>query len=740
MKRSIQGLFYFLSIVLFFSACNKKEWDEYYGRPDNLAPPIYQQLQERGNFTSLLAVIDKSGYKDIIAKAGAYTFFAPNDDAFKKYFQENNISGADKIDSATARKIALYGLVYNPYRRDQLTSYQTSAGLIPNSAYRRQTAYYDFVFTENGRKVMSNGINGPQYIATVDNNKYLPYFIDSYFTANALNSTDYTLFYNNQQFSGFNVADAKVVNADIPAENGIIHEIDKVILPLPNIDQYLATKPEYSEFKKLLDKQVLYVRNDILTKRYRVLTGSTDSVYLKSYDAALAFAPNNENYQAISTDGQTSSWSIAVPTNQQLTAYTADLLEYYGSFEAAPQSLLLNFLNSHMWRSTVWPSGLTMDANSQQETATFNESNVVDRKILSNANFYGINKVQEANVFRTVYRHAYLNPGYSLMTRAIDGSDLRAAVLVPGSKYTLFLMSNTDLAAAGYSYNTDIPAWGYTAPGVSIDYSIAATTRINRLVQNSVLSTPFGEFNNLSGEGVAEAYNGEYVKFKNNQVFASGNVADGTVVTVSGSRDAVNGKVYYGNGVLKFAESTVNLGSSLEKLALSTDVSISSKFSHFYNYLITSSLWKAASKDIQGVDAGSFYTLFVPTNQAIEDAVKSGILPGNSATGQPNFSSGTQPAVQKLALETLIQYSILNKVTVAVDGKKPGTYQTILKNSVGDSRLLTVRYPAESNPSPATMEIIDDSAQPLIVRPNVPFSNNLSNRALIHSVDKVLKF
>ena len=41
-----------------------------------------------------------------------------------------------------------------------------------------------------------------------------------------------------------------MVTQNITAENGVIHEIDKVISPLPSIDEYLRSKPEYSEFKK----------------------------------------------------------------------------------------------------------------------------------------------------------------------------------------------------------------------------------------------------------------------------------------------------------------------------------------------------------------------------------------------------------------------------------------------------------------------------------------------------------
>lgn len=91
-----------LTAGLLLAGC-KKKFDEYYARPDNLAPAIYAQLQTRGNFKNLLALIDKSGYKQTLSSAGYWTFFAPNDSAFGKFFQDRGISGVDKIDSATAQ-------------------------------------------------------------------------------------------------------------------------------------------------------------------------------------------------------------------------------------------------------------------------------------------------------------------------------------------------------------------------------------------------------------------------------------------------------------------------------------------------------------------------------------------------------------------------------------------------------------------------------------------------------------
>lgn len=742
MKRSIHGLLCFLSVTFLFSACQKKDWDDYYGRPADLAPPIYQQLQARGNFTNLLAVIDKSGYKDILGKSGSWTIFAPNDEAFAKYFQENGISGVNDINVETAKKIALYGLVYNPYRKDQLSFFQTSAGPDTNSAFRRKTAYYDFVFTENNKKVVNSSRNGVQYVAGENNNKHIPYFIAEQLTANEINHNDYSKFFPGKTFSGFHVGNAKVVTADIPAENGIIHEIDEVIEALPNVDQYIASKPEYSKFKALLDQYVVYVPNADFTKRYNALSGNSDSVFIKSYQS-LVFAPNNEGYLGAQTDAQSMSWSIAVPRNAELDIYVADLLKYYqGSFSNAPASVLLDFINSHMWITPLWPSALADIENSQMEVATFNESDIVENKVLSNANFFGVSKPQEANVFRTVYGQAYLNPDYAFMTRAIDGSaDVRDYVTAPNVKTSMFLVSDANFRAAGYDYDPNTSQWGYAKPGSGTNPSFGgqAGTLMSRLVRTSILTE---EVQSFAGEGVIEAFNGEYIKYKNGKVYASGNIAEGTEVTITETRSTVNGNAYVTTGMLKFAEDNVNLGYTLKNLATSSDPAIANSYSHFYKYLETSSLWTDAAKTmIDGVELGAFYTLFVPSNAAIEEAVKAGRLPGNLVTGVPEFVRSNQSAAHQDAVERMIRYSIMNmplNSSVAADGKKDGAFTTILKNAVNESRILTVRYGA--NNAPATMELLDDTPIPSVAAINLPVSNNISNRALIHSINKVLKF
>ncbi|HEX8459894.1 MAG TPA: fasciclin domain-containing protein, partial [Segetibacter sp.] len=97
MKKIVQRLFPFFMLIALFTNCRKKALEEYYNRPETLEPPIYQQLTAKGNFKSVLAAIDKAGYKNTLNAAGFWTFFAPHDSAFQVYFASKGISSIDQL-------------------------------------------------------------------------------------------------------------------------------------------------------------------------------------------------------------------------------------------------------------------------------------------------------------------------------------------------------------------------------------------------------------------------------------------------------------------------------------------------------------------------------------------------------------------------------------------------------------------------------------------------------------------
>ncbi len=747
MKRKFNYLL-ILPFLALFASCSRDAFNEFYGRPDYLEDPIYQELEAKGNFKNLTALIDKAGYKDILGKAGYWTMFAPNDAAFEKYFQENSISDVSKIDAATASKIVKYALVYNKFRSDQLSDYQSSKGWVENSAFRRRTAFYDGFLTKtiNGvpRVIVGSNRNGSTYYLPGDNNnKYLTYFADDYFTARGLTANDYNFFYPNAQYNGLNLFDGKVVEADIIAENGVIHEMDKVSLPKLNIDQYLEQNPKYSLFRSLLeDHLVSYIFNQNATTAYRNYTGQSDDVYVKVYDPTLAFAPNNENYvKAEDNDGQSDAYTMIVPENDVLQDFiSTKLLKHFDNVSQLPVYVFQDLVNAHMVQGAVWPSKKGDFINYLKEDLRFDfNTDITDKKVLSNGFFYGANKVQHSDYFYSVYTTAYLDPAYSFVTRIFnDGSGFRDLISNIHQKFTIFIPSDNVLKSLGFDYNFLRQEWVYINPDNNVaDAASAARNRLVRILYNGIVYTPNDELKDIATtSGVIRTGDfilpGEYIKYDHNRIQAAGNIEKGTYATIVGSEVQENGTAYYIDNIPKYAENLQ--GKAIAALAPNS----TSQFYNFYQYLLNSTIYTAATGKIEGVDLGTSCTIIVPNNAAIVNAVKAGQLPGNVTTGVPNFIPTLQG--EKDMVADFIRYHIILNSTVSNDGLITGLRETLRKDEFGDKTYINITSTGGS------LSFKDGTTINSVggINPAANFiptsSNNLADRSLIHLVDNYLKF
>jgi len=756
-------LFQSLLVLLFVGGlvgCNKKEWDEYYGRPEGLGAPIYQQLESRGNFKHLTALIDKAGYKEILSSTGWWTFFAPDDAAFERFYQENNID-PKKITDSLAVSIVKYSLVFNGYRKDQLSIYQTGKNSDVNigQAFKRKTSYYDWVKNVPGSKPMvatnrnatfrrtnavsSAVVNVSQYIDGDNNYKYIPYFTSEYFSNNQLQASDYQAFYPASVYGGFNVAGAKVTEQDIAAENGTVHVVDRVITPLRNLDQYLSTNPDYSEFKALLDSVSFLTSNAYQTDRYALASMSKDSVYVKAYNGQLAFSPNSENYQIPgvtsfqATASQKNSWTLLAPNNKAMGEYRDVLLAKYGKvFSKAPSSLLIDFINSHMWAEPLWPSKFKLSLNYQDEPASMELTDVIDKQVLSNGILYGVSKPQYANVFRTLYGVPYLDPAFYMtyMAYSYQPTNIRLSLTQPSVKHAIFVMPDAVLTAAGWRYNegsagvTTTP-WGYkSATASSHNHGQSYRDIILRILKTGVVLDPKEELNDLSGSGIVETLNGEYIKYNNYKIQTSGTLDAGTMLNVTKTiNSAVNGPAYLVDGLLTYSEKKVS--EHIEKLATAYPTAYGS----FWWFLKGSTAYNANSKDISGVNLGADYnyTVLIPSNQAISDAIKAGLLPGNATTGAlPTANPTSQADIDKV--RKFILFHIINGASIVPDGKKSDNYLTLLQTEAGDATLVEV-VNAKDN-----MVVFDRKGR----QANVinATSNQLSSRTVIHTIDNYLDY
>jgi uncharacterized surface protein with fasciclin (FAS1) repeats len=224
MYKFLKNLLCLLLVVFAFSACRKKALDDFYGRPATLADPIYQTLKAKGNFVNFLACIDRAGYNSTLSTAGYWTCFAPNDDAFKKYFTANGITSVSQISDATAKAIVTYSLVFSGYVSlangnisgatldvmQPISQLSNGVFVAQGPAFKRKTAYHDGVYQDTVPNFSNFGSLAGQKVNLVTqdrnfgydykdfNNKYIPYFTPYYFNAMGLTAYDYNYFYPRQ--------------------------------------------------------------------------------------------------------------------------------------------------------------------------------------------------------------------------------------------------------------------------------------------------------------------------------------------------------------------------------------------------------------------------------------------------------------------------------------------------------------------------------------------------------------
>jgi len=131
---------------------------------------IVDTANSAGSFTVLLAALDKAGLRDTLKGAGPFTVFAPTDAAFTALLGELNITAEQLLNHPDLPKVLLYHVV---------------AG-----------------------KVMSTDLSNGLKAATIQGETVM---------------ADLT--------AGVKINDAKVTTADVVASNGVIHIIDKVLVP-----------------------------------------------------------------------------------------------------------------------------------------------------------------------------------------------------------------------------------------------------------------------------------------------------------------------------------------------------------------------------------------------------------------------------------------------------------------------------------------------------------------------------
>jgi hypothetical protein len=158
-----------------------------------------------------------------------------------------------------------------------------------------------------------------------------------------------------------------------------------------------------------------------------------------------------------------------------------------------------------------------------------------------------------------------------------------------------------------------------------------------------------------------------------------------------------------------------------------------SQYNSFWQYLKSSSIFTAATSEITGVASGTFYTFFIPDNNAIKAAVNAGLLPGTGVAPNKTPSFNPTTPIEREQVANFIYYHILNKKNIATDGQESGSFETLYKFPNGDPSTIFI-----NNTVPNVVSVNDmmNRTANITLAP----SNVLSNRCTIHLINNYLRF
>lgn len=672
-----------LLLLVVASSC-EKDFDTYYERPSWLEGSAYDVLQAKGKYTNYLKLMDKTLYAKTLKGSGSYTFFAPNDAAFEAFFAQSEYKSVDDIPVDMATEMVSFTMIYNQYESANLGNVWGSVNNSPaweiGASLRKQTPSYKSLYEEQvdgvTRWVYDDLLS--IFSATWHNYRYLPILTNDYFASQGLAQADYQQVFAGSQWSDKgNVLQAAIIEPDIATENGMVHGIDKVITPLKNMDEMIMEDAEdptksaegWKRFKELLYHKLTdgsyqfinYVENTDALEHYKKIKPEANltSVHYKMYNGAqLPFPFNAEGFVTSTSSSFTSentAFTFFMPSDRALKEYTENKLQKYtNDYNNLSQSVLSTFITAHMVTGLVWPSNYKMAKNTLGEDGEFingegirgtgfEEAKVTRSQFASNGIVYNIDRVIEAGPFESVYGRVLLDPEYSIVNDNIGFSSSVVYQELMKTKFsgyaeenfTILLPSNTSLTADGFEYDEEARAY---VNSLSLG-PITASTRLHRLISSGIiprhadypldLTQPSPLGNAYDGYGFAVSYYGDLIRYRNGKVQAVGNIMDGVEVEVEKDpTEYVNGQVYTMKGLLNYSPRDTQSGMDAGWNDRTLVTFIEEYMENTPNVSMFKEYWALAKTEVEpNINAAGFYTVLIPTNERIQEAIDAKHLP-----------------------------------------------------------------------------------------------------------------
>ncbi len=479
------------------ASCADKDDNVLTGQPDWLGNSIYERLQEEGNYTILLQLIDDMGQKEVLSRTGSKTLFAADDNAFGKWFGHNEwrVNSYDELTNTQKRLLVNNAMVNNAYLIELLSNISGNPPL-KGQCMRRMTAsdYNDSIpvmlpsampQSQPWDRVRSHseGIRIYQDASSAPMIHFLPAFM----VQNHITDNDLRILTNgvSNSISDPWVDGMKITESDITCKNGYIHKVDGVIESAPNMFEIMNRHENMSKWRDLVNRFSLpwHIGSYQVMEASRQLT--IDSVYERRFfselnrttrfDAEhntipleqtqdgsytsigyLKFDPGWNGYYNIGSNEvsgiSTDAAAMFVPTNDAVDYWWEHdgkpLQEKYGTWDAIPADVLAALVNVNMLTSFVnnVPSKFGTVLDDAKMELGIKEEHVDSCFMGCNGVVYLTNRVFTPRLYSSVSFPALIHKDImGIIYWAIENCDFSAYLNSMDSRYSLFVPTNASM-------------------------------------------------------------------------------------------------------------------------------------------------------------------------------------------------------------------------------------------------------------------------------------------------------
>jgi len=701
--------FSILISIFIFTSCEKK-FDEYYKVPEDLIGTILQVLEEDGNYTQFIKAVEMVEYDDVLGVTGNFTVFAPDDNAFAEFFTENGYTSLEDIPLEELKSIVYYHIVFWAYSKFMLLyglgiqnvdiEYSTQNFKQPTKFIPPMTVEYDTI----GRK-----------FTVYHEPKFIPVYSDEFFAEFDLSaSANYSILYPGSSYGGFNVDRAKIVEYDVPAQNGWIHKIDKVLVPPDNHDDILEKMDEFSTFRDLVNKNTNYEFSYTYTYAQDNNgdvneDGVLDSLFLKMNSIfPSGSSPDVEN---VKYNGQQNILTVFAPTNQAFQDFFINHTRGYASLYSIGK-YWMNWYLQHYISTNYWPTDFSTltedwewDLTSSMVDCNVTEGDIYYIQMASNGPFCGINKYFLPKIYESVAGPIFGDSEHEWFCEALVFYMADKMLNEEGLEFTLFAPSNSAISAAGYTFRSGLGGWGLYSKFNPL--SPIPRDEATDIVKTHIVFGQMSEADFEAGTFI-ETSQRSAIGVEENGIYAGGDLT----LSHMESPEMVSGK-----GIIyKIDRMLISPNNSIFEII--SKPNIYPQYQKFYQLCYNAGLFLLDENQyplsLNNLSIGTYYTCFIPTNAALEEGILNGTVPGDADS-----------------LEQFLRYHFVESVIFS-DGKKSGQFNT-------------TRIDEQSGYEFNTIEIINQKYDLKIKDKlgnlrNVISANHMAQDGVIHQIDSILLF